>query len=74
MKKCIECNVDMKENYGIRPGRHATGHTDRFLYIVGNDNDHFGIKISHDWIKCRICPKCGKIELYLDPTLLHEKS
>jgi len=67
MKKCIECNIEMIEKHGIRPGEHATGHTDQFLYLVKDDNDHFGIKLNQKWIRCRICPKCGKIELFIDP-------
>ena len=70
MKKCIDCNIEMIEKYGIRPGEHATGHTDHFLYLVKDDNQHYGIKLNQKWVRCRICPNCGKIELFIDPSNL----
>jgi hypothetical protein len=70
MKKCVDCNVEMIEGYGIRPGKHGRGHTDEFLYLVKDGSEHFGIKINQSWIKCRVCPNCGKIELYIEPEKL----
>ncbi len=70
MKKCYECQVEMIEKYGIRPGKHGTGYTENFMYIVTDEKEHYGRKASQQWVKCRICPNCGKIEMYIDPSNL----
>lgn len=64
-KKCSECNVEMIEKYGIRPGEYAEGFTKKFIYIT--TSDHYGKKVSRKSVKCRICPNCGKIEMFIDP-------
>lgn len=74
MKKCNECNCDMIEDCFIkaRPTYDVdvrksirisvyvpTGETGSFLGIPYNDGNQYEIK-------ARVCPKCGKIELFAD--------
>lgn len=74
MKKCNECNCDMIDNCSIK-GKHPfeidvkervdlsihipTGEKRSFLGIPYDVSNQFGLK-------ARICPKCGKIELYAE--------
>ncbi len=63
MKKCSECNIEMIENTNL--------HTD---YVGGvmfeeqiflsfhNSAGKFGTKR----VKARVCPNCGKVELFVD--------
>ena len=74
MKKCSECNVNMMENLKIE-GQHPfevgpDGRTDLSIHIpTGEKGSFLGIKFDKEKrVKplARICPKCGKIELYVD--------
>ena len=72
MKKCNECNCEMIEDCKIK-GKHPFEHNvnervdikisvptcekGTFLGIQYDITNQFGLK-------ARICPKCGKIELY----------
>ena len=74
MKKCSECNVEMIEDWVI-DGQHpfelgADGRTDISVHVPTNEEGSFlGIKydktIELD-LKARVCPKCGKVELYVN--------
>ena len=74
MKKCQDCNCDMIENCSIS-GKHPfevdfnqrvdisvsipTGQKKGFLGIPCETSNRYGLK-------ARVCPQCGKIELYAD--------
>ena len=74
MKKCLECNFYMREI--IIDGQHpfeigVDGRTDLRVHIpTGEKSSLLGLtidkRITTD-LKARICPKCGKIELFVDP-------
>ena len=78
MKKCSDCNVEMIEGCKIE-GQHpfelgADGRTDISIHVpTGEKSKFFGITYDvtnrHE-LKARMCPKCGKIELYA--VLTHE--
>ena len=74
MKKCSECNVEMIEDCIIE-GQHpfelgVDGRTDITIHIpTGKKGNILGIKfdkVEEKPLKARICPNCGKIELYAD--------
>ena len=67
MKKCKDCNVEMKEGLGIRADEQVSIDNMFRLYITKNDKDYYGSRISEEEVKCRICPKCGKVELFINP-------
>lgn len=62
---CDRCNVGMIENVKIE-GQHP--------FELGSDGTSYlkvytktkGIFLKPNQVKCRMCPKCGKIELYID--------
>ena len=74
MKKCGDCQCDMIENCQI-DGKHSfdvdvkqrvditvsipTGQKTSFLGIPCETSDRCGLK-------ARVCPRCGKVELYVD--------
>ena len=74
MKKCQDCHCDMIENCSIN-GRHPFGvdfkqRVDISVSIPTNQrNDLTAIpyKTSTRYsLKARVCPQCGKVELYAD--------
>ena len=74
MKKCSECNIDMINNCVIE-GQHpfelgVDGRTDISIHVPTNEKGSFlGIKYDKTFdlnLKARVCPKCGKVELYVD--------
>lgn len=73
MKNCSDCNVYMIEGLGIRADESISIDNAYRLYIVENENSYYGKRLSEKEIKCRICPICGKIELYIDPNILKSK-
>lgn len=74
MKKCTECNVDMIENCYVE-GQHpfelgADGRTDVSVHIPTGEQGKF-LGFTYDKeneynLKARVCPKCGKVETYID--------
>lgn len=65
MKKCNDCNVEMLENIRIE-GQHpfelgSSGSSD--IEIIIHGKNIFAKTLS---VKCRVCPNCGKVELYVD--------
>ena len=78
MKKCSECNVEMIDNCVI-DGQHpfelgVDGEVDISVHIPTNEKGSFlGIKYDKNIslnVKARVCPGCGKVELYIDPSEL----
>lgn len=72
MKKCEQCNVEMIENIKIE-GQHpfelgVDGKSN--LRILYNDGNHILSRMID--IKPRLCPNCGKVELYIDPSKLNK--
>lgn len=73
MKKCNECNVEMID--GKLEGQHpfeigVDGRTDMFVQIQTGEKKKF-LGFEYDGtvrkpIKTRICPNCGKVELYVE--------
>lgn len=79
MKKCSECNIEMIENAKIE-GQHPfeigmDGSSDIFVEFSNNEHEVKGLfgktKMKSDFhsleVKARICPNCGKVELYINP-------
>ena len=73
MKKCSDCNVEMIEDCKI-DGQHpfevgVDGRTDLSIHVpTGEEGKFLGIKYDKAKkykLKARLCPKCGKIELYI---------
>ena len=74
MKKCDDCGCEMIENCSLS-GKHPyevdvkqrvdisvnipTGEKTNFLGIPCEVSNRYGVK-------ARVCPRCGKIELYAD--------
>lgn len=76
MKKCNECNEEMIENCKI-DAQHPfelgeDGRSDLYLNVPTGDKSSF-IGIPYEMmdiydVKARFCPKCGKVELYINPS------
>ncbi|MBR1376409.1 MAG: hypothetical protein IJ565_01145 [Bacilli bacterium] len=75
MKKCNDCNVEMIDNCIIE-GQHpfelgVDGASEISIHIPTDEKGSFlGFKydkVKEIKLKARICPKCGKIELYINP-------
>ena len=67
MKKCSDCNVEILEGYGIRADEKISIDNKYRLYITKNEEDYYGKRFFKSVIKCRICPECNKVELYIIP-------
>ena len=74
MKKCNDCNCDMIENCSIN-GKHPfevdfKSRVDISVNIpAGRGTNIFGMpcEMSNRYaLKARVCPQCGKVELYAD--------
>ena len=72
MKKCSDCNVEMIEdtNLHIDYVGGVKFEEQIFLDYKDDENGHkmlFGNKkVSKKRVKARVCPNCGKVELYVD--------
>ena len=74
MKKCNECNIEMINNCVIE-GQHpfeigVDGKSNISIHIPTNEKESF-LGINYDKtiklkLKARVCPNCGKVELYVD--------
>lgn len=69
MKKCSDCNVEMVETklYG-KPRFIDMEHDIDKFYVCNkiDENKRFYSKSELLELKARVCPKCGKVETYVD--------
>lgn len=77
MKKCSDCNVEMinSEISGQHPFEIGVdGESDLYVRLSKGKKEVKGLfgktRVINDYIeyqvKSRTCPKCGKVELYID--------
>lgn len=78
MKKCSDCNIDMIDNaeiYGQHPFEIGIdGSSELYVSFVngktmtknifGKENEEDNL--CENELKARVCPKCGKVELYIE--------
>lgn len=72
MKKCEDCNVEMIEDTNFHTN-YVGGVSFEEQVFLDYDDEINGSKvlfsnkkISKKRIKARVCPNCGKVELYVD--------
>ena len=72
MKKCNECNVEMLNGESIHTDYVGGVSFDQQIFLDYEDEKN-GTKLlfsnkkySKKRIKARVCPKCGKVELYVN--------
>ena len=53
MRKCIRCNCEMKEEYGLK-----------ISVILSKGQGTFSKDLGK--IKAAVCPYCGEVSLYID--------
>lgn len=76
MKKCSDCNIEMIEETSLHTNYIGGAHYDEQIYVDFEDekNGHKELlsdrKMSRKRVKARVCPECGKMELFID---LNEK-
>ncbi len=78
MKKCSDCNAEMIDNvelYGQHPFELGVdGESELLVSFVDGKTTVKGLfgsekekdNICEYTLKARVCPKCGKVELYID--------
>ena len=72
MKKCDVCNTIMIEDTELHTDYVGGVSFEEQIYLTYADEENGtksifgGNKISTKRVKARVCPKCGKIELYVD--------
>lgn len=72
MKKCIECNIEMTEETNLHTDYVGGVSYEEQIFldyddeINGNKVLFSDKKITKKRVKARVCPKCGKVELYVD--------
>jgi len=72
MKKCSDCNIEMIENTSLHTDYIGGVKYEEQIYLDYEDEENGSKplfsdkKISIKRVKARICPKCGKVELYVD--------
>lgn len=72
MKKCNDCNVEMIEDTNLHTDYVGGYDFETRLYLTFDDEENGSKmlfsdkKISTKQVKARVCPTCGKVELYLD--------
>ena len=71
MKKCSDCNETMIEEASIHTDYVGGTSFEERIYLDYADEENgtkmlfSKQKISKKQIKARVCPKCGKVELYV---------
>lgn len=71
MKQCSDCKVDMIEEASIHTDYVGGASFEERIYLDYTDEENgtkmlfSKQKISKKQIKARVCPKCGKVELYV---------
>lgn len=72
MKKCNDCNIEMVESINLHTDYVGGASMDERIYIEYYDEKYgekrlfSNEKISIRRVKGRVCPNCGKVELYVD--------
>lgn len=72
MKKCRDCNIEMIENTNLHTDYVGGTSYEEQVFLDYDDEINgskvlFGNKkISIRRLKARVCPNCGKVELYVD--------
>ena len=72
MKKCNECNIDMIDDTNLHTDYVGGIDFKEQIYLDYEDEKNgtkqllSNKKISKKRLKARVCPKCGKVELYLN--------
>lgn len=65
MKECKDCNVKMVEfTRNLRSNLKTFDSKDEIVFYNYNTNS---LLTPWDFVKARVCPECGKLELYIDP-------
>ena len=70
--KCINCNIEKEEDTNLHTDMVGGASFKEQIYLDYRDEEHgsrtlFGNKkISKRRVKARVCPKCGKVEFYID--------
>lgn len=59
MRKCIRCNVEMKEDLEVKVEGRADG-----IKVT----EHGVFKESLGKLRCAVCPECGYVETYIQDT------
>ena len=72
MKKCNDCNIEMIEGDSLHTNYVGGVSFEEQIYLDYEDEENgtkmlfSNKKISKRRVKARICPNCGKVELYID--------
>ncbi len=72
MKKCNDCNVEMIDNTNIHTDYVGGIDYEEQIYVDYTQGENavksfFGAgNRTIKRVKARVCPKCGKVELYVD--------
>jgi len=76
MKKCNECNIEMIENTNLHTDYVGGTSFDEQIYLsyingsITTKNIFGKEKVKSNYInervKARVCPSCGKVELFID--------
>ena len=70
MKKCSDCDVLMIEDTSLHTDYVGGASFDERIYLSYTNPDKskglFGWYNSIERVKARVCPKCGKVELFVD--------
>ena len=72
MKKCSDCNIEMVEQTNLHTDYVGGVKHEEQIYLDYEDEENgFKIpfsnkKISKKRVKARVCPKCGKVEFFID--------
>lgn len=72
MKKCNDCNIEMIEGINLHTDYVGGASMEERIYIDYYDEKNgektlfSDKKISKRRVKGRVCPTCGKVELYVD--------
>jgi ssDNA-binding Zn-finger/Zn-ribbon topoisomerase 1 len=76
MKKCSDCNVEMIEKTNLHTDYVGGTRIEEEIYLDYADEENgFNVLFSNEKksirrVKARLCPQCGKVELFVD---LNEK-
>lgn len=73
MKKCSDCNVEMIEDTNLHTDYVGGVSFEERIYLTTYDRTEktktiFGLespKMETSRVKARVCPECGKVELYI---------